>query len=207
VPVGSLVAAPLPARVRVAARGDAGNEPFEAFFFGTFVPLQGVPYILDAAARAPDLRFRILGDGVDAPRIAEEVRARGLANVILERTFVSRAELEERLARADAVLGVFGASDKARRVVPCKVYDGLAAGLPVVTGGGAGAEELLTDGEDALLVDRDDPRTLVRALRRLRDDPSLGERLRAGARRVAAERFSRGAIGYRMRTLLEGLAR
>ncbi|MDH3592412.1 MAG: glycosyltransferase [Planctomycetota bacterium] len=210
IPVGSLIEAPLavPVPAPVGARGGAAPaRPFTAYFCGTFVPLQGLPYILDAAQQAPDLHFHIQGDGPDGPRIAEEVAARDLANVRLERVFLPRSEIEKRLAAADAVLGVFGEGAKARRVVPCKVYDGLAAGLPVVTGGGPGPEELLTSGEDALLVDRDNPRSLVRALRRLRDDPALGGRLRVGARRVARERFGREALGLRLRAALHRVRR
>ena len=42
----------------------AQSISFRAFFCGSFVPLQGVPYILDAAAHAPDISFRIVGDGL-----------------------------------------------------------------------------------------------------------------------------------------------
>jgi len=203
VPVGSLVRAParVPVPVSVGGGGEE-REPFTAFFCGTFVPLQGVSYILDAAQRAPDLRFHIVGDGPDGPRVEEEVKQRAMSNVVLERRFIQRDDLERRLAGADAVLGVFGTTPKARRVVPCKVYDGLAAGLPVVTGAGAGPDELLTHGENALLVDRARPDSLVHALRRLRDEPALGEKLRDGARKLARERFSPEAIGVRLQSAL-----
>jgi glycosyltransferase involved in cell wall biosynthesis len=127
--------------------------------------------------------------------------------VTFERRFLPREELEERLAAADAVLGVFGSTAKSLRVIPCKVYDGLAAGLPVVTGDGPGPREMLRDGENALLVDRKDPEALVAALRRLRDEPGLPERLREGARRTARQEFSPEAIGLRLKAALAGVAR
>ena len=212
IPVGSLVRAAVrerrPARVTVGAGGPEETEsrPFRAFFCGSFVPLQGVGYILDAAARAPDMTFEIVGDGPDGPAVEQDVKRRALDNVVFERRFIPREELERRLAAADAVLGVFGRTAKSPRVVPCKVYDGLAAGLPVVTGDGPGPAEWLHDGSDTLLVDRRDPDSLVAALRRLRDEPDLAGRLRAGARRAAHERFSRRAIGQRLRTALEEIA-
>jgi glycosyltransferase involved in cell wall biosynthesis len=208
VPVGSLVRArarvPVPVGVGM---GPGEGEEFTAFFCGSFVPLQGVPFLLDAAERAPDLRFVVTGDGPDGPAIEREVRARGLRNLTFERRFLPHEELEARLAQADAVLGVFGSTPKSRRVVPCKVYDGLAAGLPVVTGDGEGPRELLRDGESALLVDRSSPESLARALRRLRDEPGLSERLRAGARRLARERFSPEAIGLRLKAALAEVVR
>jgi glycosyltransferase involved in cell wall biosynthesis len=211
IPVGSLVRARARRRAPVAVGmgpGEGEERPeFTAFFCGSFVPLQGVPFLLDAAARAPDIRFVLAGDGPDGPAVERDVRARALPNVTLERRFLPREELEERLAAADAVLGVFGSTEKSLRVVPCKVYDGLAAGLPVVTGDGPGPRELLRDGESALLVDRGDPGSLVAALRRLRDEADLAPRLRAVARRLARERFSPEAIGLRLRAALARVAR
>ncbi|MGQ0612753.1 MAG: glycosyltransferase [Planctomycetaceae bacterium] len=180
---------------------------FTALFVGSFVPLQGVPYLLDAAQLAPDLRFVIVGDGPDGARVEEEVARRGMPNVSLQRRFFAQEELASLYAEADAVLGVFGTSAKTARVIPCKVYDGLCAGLPVVTGDSRAARELLTDGRDALLVDRGDPRSLVRALRRLAGEPALGERLREGALRLARTRLSREAIGLRLQSALAAVVR
>jgi glycosyltransferase involved in cell wall biosynthesis len=203
IPVGSLVRARARKPVPVAAgMGSGEGDAFTAFFCGSFVPLQGVPFILDAAARAPDLRFVLAGDGPDGPAVERDVLRRALPNVTLERRFLPREELEQRLAAADAVLGVFGSTPKSSRVIPCKVYDGLAAGLPVVTGDGPGPRELLRDGENALLVDRGEPDALVHALRRLRDEPGLPERLREGARRTAREGFSAEAVGLRLKAAL-----
>ncbi|MHC4732650.1 MAG: glycosyltransferase, partial [Planctomycetota bacterium] len=153
------------------------------------------------------LHFEIAGDGPDGPAVAKEGEERAMRNVRLDRRFLPRADMEERLAQGDAVLGVFGSTPKSRRVIPCKVYDGLAAGLPVVTGDGAGPAELLTDGKDALLVDRRRPASLVAALRRLRDEPGLAETLRAGARRLARERFGPDAIGMRLEAALAKVIR
>jgi glycosyltransferase involved in cell wall biosynthesis len=196
------VRAPVAAGARPAVA-----ESFTAFFCGSFVPLQGVPYILDAAALAPDIRFRIVGDGVDGPALEREVARRGMDNVKLERRFVPKPELERRLAEADAVLGVFGSTPKTARVIPCKVYDGLAAGQAVVTGDSPAARELLRDGDNALLVDRRDPRALADALRRLRDEPGLADRLCDGARRTARERFAPAVLGRSLRGALEELVR
>ncbi len=211
-PVGSLVRAPARAAAPVADGGGCGGDmqgerTFTALFVGSFVPLQGVPYLLDAARLAPELRFVIVGDGPDGARIEEEVARRNMPNVTLRRKFMPKEELAPLYAEADAVLGVFGSSAKAARVIPCKVYDGLCAGRPVVTGDSPAARELLTDGLDALLVDRGDPRSLVRALRRLASEPALGERLRAGALRLARTRLSREAIGLQLKAALAEVVR
>ncbi len=199
VPVGSLV------KVPAVVGGTAPDLRMRAFFCGSFVPLQGVPIILDAAAQAPEIDFHIVGDGPGAERFEEEVAARAMPNVRLERRFISPDELADALEEADVVLGVFGETEKAGRVVPCKVYDGLAAGKPVVTGDGPAPRQMLRDGEDVYLVRRGDPAALAAALRQLQD-PALRSLLSDGARRSYEARFSPDAIGARLRTSLEAIA-
>jgi len=206
VPVGSLVASPVRARVGVGG-GAPERGRFLSLFVGSYVPLQGIPYILDAAELAPDLDFRLVGDGPGAEEFEREVDGRGMRNVGFVRRFVPRDELQAMYEEADAVLGIFGTTPKAGRVVPCKVYDGLAAGLPVVTGDSAAARELLRDGTHAVLVDRADPRSLVAALRRVRDEAGLAASLRENAVRLARRELGREAIGLRLKGALARLVR
>jgi len=210
IPVGSLIrkkVGTLVPAAPVASGASSPRAPLHVFFCGSFVPLQGVPVILDAAALCPEIRFRIVGDGPGAARILEELEHRAMPNVDLERRFISSDELIEELAAADVVLGVFGASDKTARVVPCKVYDGLAAGRCVVTGDGAAPRELLKDGEEVVLVRRNDPASLAAALRKLDKNPMLRERLADAARQAYDARFSRDAIGRALIGALEGVSK
>jgi glycosyltransferase involved in cell wall biosynthesis len=65
------------------------------------------------------------------------------------------------------------------------VLEGMAAGLPVIAAASGGPAEIITTEEDGLLVPPGDVRSLAAALVRLRTDPSLRDRLRAGGRRRA----------------------
>ena len=90
-------------------------------------------------------------------------------------------------------------------MIPNKAYQALACGTPLVTGATPAARELLADGESALLVPAGDPDALVAALRRLRGDAALAERIAGGGRAVYEERASEAVLGARWRTLLERL--
>jgi glycosyltransferase involved in cell wall biosynthesis len=64
--------------------------------------------------------------------------------------------------------------------------EAMARGRPVVATGTGGSAEYLRDGENALLVPRDDPGALAAAVRRLAEDPALRGRLRAAGLPSAA---------------------
>jgi glycosyltransferase involved in cell wall biosynthesis len=66
--------------------------------------------------------------------------------------------------------------------MPNSVLEAMAAGLPVVATRVSGNEDLVTDGENGLLVPPGDPSALAAAIRRLVDDPALARRMGARAR-------------------------
>jgi glycosyltransferase involved in cell wall biosynthesis len=69
---------------------------------------------------------------------------------------------------------------------PMKLFEYMASGTPIVATDLPSTAEIVRDGESALLVPPDDADALAGALRRLRDDPALGERLAARARSEVA---------------------
>jgi glycosyltransferase involved in cell wall biosynthesis len=86
---------------------------------------------------------------------------------------------------------------------PLKVYEYMAAGLPVVASRIGQIEEAIRDGVDGVLCPPGDPEAFAAALLRLADDPLLRARLgRAARESVVAERTWSAVAG-----LIIGLAR
>jgi 2-polyprenyl-3-methyl-5-hydroxy-6-metoxy-1,4-benzoquinol methylase len=100
--------------------------------------------------------------------------------------WVDSAELPDLVAGHDVCLGIFGIGPKAQRVVPTKVYQGLAAGCAVVT---ARTPATGTLGDAVVSVPPGDPQALADALRHLALDKESLTVARDRAR-AAAEQFS-----------------
>jgi glycosyltransferase involved in cell wall biosynthesis len=185
------------------------GAPLDVLYVGSYIPLHGLDVVMAAAQRLRDsgIRFTLVGSGQDERRIAAAVRERDLRHVRLEGGFVGGHALLDLYASADAALGIFGTSDKARRVVPFKVNDAMALSLPLVTADTSAAREVLADGESALLVKPGSPDLLALALLRLRDDPALRLRLGRGARAAFDATASAEAAAFEMQVALEGLGR
>ena len=152
-----------------------------ALFYGKLAPLHGVDTVL-AAARQPGVPpLRLIGDGQLGEWLAAEL-ARDTPASLEHVPWVPYEQLGREVADAAICLGIFGASEKARRVVPNKVFQAMAVGRPIVTADTPAIREVLTHERDALLVPAADPNALADALRRLAGDEALRRRLGEAAR-------------------------
>lgn len=184
---------------RLFHAGWRADEPFRFLFVGKLMPLHGLDTILEAARLAPELRIRVIGNGQ-----LNKTMERRPENVEWV-PWIDYEDLPGEYWGAGCALGIFGTSEKARRVIPNKAFQALACGTPLITADTPGARELLTSGENALLVPPGDPATLTEAMRRVADDPELARRLSTGGRRIYEEQASEEVLGARWRSLIEEL--
>jgi glycosyltransferase involved in cell wall biosynthesis len=165
---------------RSSAGHEANREETRVLFFGTYIPLHGIDTILRAADRLrtqPDIRFTLIGSGQTYDEMRRLASSLQLQNVTFIPQWVAYADLARYLQETDICLGIFGTTDKARRVIPCKIYNGLSMGKATITADTPAAREFLVDGTHAVLSPPGDPEALAKAILRLRDDPEWRERI------------------------------
>ena len=152
-------------------------------FYGKMIPLQGVETIVRAAKLLEDeldVRFDIVGTGQVYSAVRSLAKALALRNI----NFVDHVDYDALpgiINESDIVLGIFGATDKAARVVPNKVFQAMSMGAAIITRDSPAARDVLRDGESALLIPPDDPTALAQAIRRL-SHPAMRRRLGDAAR-------------------------
>ncbi len=185
----------------------SGDTPFRVMFVGKFIPLHGLPFMLEAANRlqdVPDIEFHFVGSGQLTDEIHETARRLNLENVRFT-DWIPYEQLHRFLRGWGVCLGIFGTSDKAVRVIPGKVFVALSAGKAVITADSPAIRELLTDGESAVLCKRGDPEALAGAIRRLHGDRELLYRIAEGGSRVFRDHASTEQIGRSASAVLEKL--
>jgi glycosyltransferase involved in cell wall biosynthesis len=184
------------------------GETLRITYIGGFLPLHGTRTILEAAAlleaRAglPPWRLFMVGVGIDYDRARAFAAERRLARV----EFAGRLPYQEAprvLADSHVVLGAFGEGEKTARVIPHKLWQGLAAGRAVVTGDGPGVREVFVDGVHVALVPRGDAGALADAVAALLRSGARREALGAAARARAFETGTPDAVG---RSLADAIA-
>jgi glycosyltransferase involved in cell wall biosynthesis len=184
-----------------------GNQPennkFTVIHFGKYIPLHGMEYIIQAAGQlnGENIHFQLIGAG-DGYRssvaLAEKLK---LANVEFIQ-FLDQNALTEYIENADICLGIFGDTDKAKRVVPNKVYEAMAMRKPVITGDSSAAREILKHGEDCLLCEMANPHAIAEAILRLKTDERLRTKIAAGAYKTYKTYFSPSALGKQLNLAL-----
>jgi len=176
-------------------RPEPPSQPFRVAFFGSYLPLHGVETIVAAAERVPDVRWTLIGGGMTFS-VVRDAMARGVALEVVP--WMDLESLVERLAAAHVLLGIFGTGAKAARVVPNKLYQGMALGRASITGDTPAVRSFFEPGRHLLLVPCGDAPALADAVRRLRDDARLRANIAiAGAAHVHAS-FSPEAIARRL---------
>lgn len=182
------------------------GSSFTVLFFGSFLPLHGSDCILKAARiiseKDPLIQFRMIGSGQTLPKAKALVSDFSLRNVLFE-GWLPMSVLPQRIASADICLGIFGETEKARRVVPHKVFQAMGMRKPVITARTPAVEEFFSHRENIFLVSESQPELLAQAILGLKEDKELREKIAGKGYQLVSQSFSPQAIGRSLVRILE----
>ena len=181
----------------------AKRRPLQVVFVGNIEPRKGLDTLVEALT-AVDAELTVVGRTVEESHV-EDIRGMVDAYGLDDRVTFTGELLDEELARTLRESQVLA--------VPSRyegfgiVYlEGMSFGLPAIASRAGGATDIVTDGENGVLVDPDDPDAVAETLARLEADPERLGMMSQAARRRYEQQPSWAEAGDRVRRLLSDIS-
>lgn len=156
------------------------HKGFVVGFHGSYLPLQGVPVILDAAKTLgsyDDIRFQLLGDGIERKKCERIVKEHKIRNV----SFIDKVpyeKLADFISSCDIYLGgPFGSNAKSKLVIPNKVYEAIACKKAVIVGRSVAMDELFSEEKNCAMVNQDSHDDLAAKILYLKGHKAIRDKL------------------------------
>ena len=176
-------------------------EPGTFVFVGRLTRQKALGVAIEAVARVPAAKLVVVGDGPERAELERLAAASEGASRVRFLGLRTRDETLRIVAGAEA-----GLLSSDWENLPHSAVEALSVGVPVVSTAVGGVPEVVTDGENGLLVPPGDPEALAAAIRRILDEPGLRDRLAAAAK-PSVEALSSDIVYGKLETLLSEAAR
>jgi len=141
--------------------------PFKVLFHGQFIPLHGIDTIIRASSILENyccpVQWLLIGQGQEEKRIESLIQTMK-PKMLQWLKWVPYEEVPRWIKKADVCLGIFGMTDKAKRVIPSKVFEILAVRRPLITADTPAIRELLRPEPWVKLIPPGDPESLAQAV-------------------------------------------
>jgi glycosyltransferase involved in cell wall biosynthesis len=168
----------------VVGREARAHRPFTVGFVGTLKPWHGLTQLVEAfaalRAEAPECRLRVVGDGPGREQIENALSEHGASDAADLVGAVDPTAVPGELQQMDVTVAPYSA--EGFYFSPLKVYEAMAAGVPVVASRVGQVARVIDDGVTGLLCEPDDAASMARQLKVLHGDAKLRDRMGAAAR-------------------------
>lgn len=181
---------------------------FVVAYCGTIGMAHALETLLDAAdclRHRDDIRFLIAGAGAEREKIWKMRDDRALTNVVMLNR-QPRERMPEIWGLADACVVHLLNTPLYRTVIPSKMFEAMALGLPLLLGVRGEAERIVADAQCGLAVEPQNAAALADAIVRLADDPALRRTMGLNGRRAVEGDYDRVRIAARYADLLQQVA-
>lgn len=175
---------------------------FKVLYHGAYLPLHGTKFLVEAARRTQDMPIEWDFLGWGAYKAETEAMAAGLKNVkFLDK--VPYVKVPEVIGAHDVVVGVFGTTEKASRVIGNKVFECMACGRPTINEFCTGYPPSAKDCKAIKFVPPGDPDAIIKAVEEYRADWSNRESYFKAARDFFERELSMEVCRRQLREVLK----
>lgn len=182
--------------VRDAGRADGPGRtvPLKVVYLGLLERPRGIFDLVDAVSRLHDVgipvELELIGGGMEESAVRERVRALGAGDAIRVTGPLPHGEALRRVATSDVGVVPHHGTASWRATIPNKLFDYMAAGLPVVASDVPPVRRVVEQHDCGLLVPPGSPDALARSIARLQGDPGLRHRLGSRGRDAVRQEWN-----------------
>lgn len=152
--------------------------------------------LLAADRDAQDIHLLMIGDGAEKPGLIEQATVRGLSNISFIDT-VAKSDVARYWALLDLSIVHLKKVDVHRTVIPSKIFESMAMGVPILHGARGESEDIVKDAGAGTAFEQEDAADLAAKILELSRNPSA-LRTMSGAGVSAAPRYDRQALAQAM---------
>ena len=185
------------------------STKFNVCHVGSMGDANGLTYITETAEilkkqGVDDVHFIMVGDGATMPMLSQICKEKGLDNV----RFIGKYgfyDIKEILNCCDMSITCFKNLPILYTNSPNKLFDSLAAALPIVVNSPGWTKDLVEEGDCGFYAEVDNPRDFAEKLIRYKDDEETLKRWGKNARKLSETTFSRKILSQKVVDVINSL--
>lgn len=178
-------------------KSNISENDFVFLYAGIIGLAQGLEIILEAAKAVkdkPHLKFVLLGNGPEKPKLIDMQKQYGLSNVIFI-DFVPKSQMPQVLKSVNAAIIPLKKLDLFKGAIPSKIFESLAMELPVLLGVDGEARELfINKGNCGIYFEPENVSELVKAILEISTNKEKARQLGMNGRNYVNQNFNRDTI-------------
>ncbi|KAB7515020.1 glycosyltransferase [Halosegnis rubeus] len=165
------------------------ENTFVVSYIGTIGRAHGLEIILDTAEQLDEVLFLIVGTGAEMDNLQSAAKRRGLDNICFAGRHPKK-HVPDFFALSDVALVHLKDNELFRTAVPSKMFEAMAAGVPIVLGVKGIAEQIVLNNSVGVTFDPEDATALTEQINTLRNNRTLRAKLGDNGLQAADESFS-----------------
>lgn len=177
------------------------SKKINCCYYGLYSPVHGVEHIIEAAKilkNNKNITFSMIGIGNTFEPNYKKAQKLGLDNVKFYHD-VPESEHPKIMAKSDLFFGFLAHTPTVDRVIPNKVYQGMAQGKLVVTADAPVTRSVFKSDENMVLVQPENPKALARAIVDLSEHPQKRIRMIDASYKLFKSKFTPKAVGKQLK--------
>jgi glycosyltransferase involved in cell wall biosynthesis len=177
------------------------SKKINCCYYGLYSPVHGVEHIIEAARilkNNKNITFSMIGIGNTFEPNYKNAQKLGLDNVKFYHD-VPESEHPKIMAKSDLFFGFLAHTPTVDRVIPNKVYQGMAQGKLVVTADAPVTRSVFKNDENMVLVQPENPKALAQAIVDLSEHPLKRIKMIDASYKLFKTKYTPKAVGKQLK--------